>query len=405
MKLAIVVPRYGEGVAGGAETVARRVAHLLAEWHRVTVLTTTASDYETWANDLPPGASDDAAVRVLRFPVRRQRGEYWSRLDRLLLRLQGGREFSTLRAAERRHIRRQVSRWPMALQEEYVRRQGPDAPALLTWLAEHGADHERVLFFTYLYPTTYFGMRRVRREAIDFYPALHDEPTAYLPAFGECFRRADRILFGTAEELRWAQTLHGLAPACSHVVGCGMAEPPPAGSAGVRRDPFVLYVGRIDINKGVPGLVRDFIRWKDEQRGGALRLILIGDRHVELPKHPAVEYLGQVSEEDKVALLRDAVALVHPSPFESLGLVLLEAFWCATPALVFGGNHVLVAHCRASNGGLWYRDQAELVAALEWLEGHPAEAGELGSQAREYVRCEYSLDAYRARLAALYPPD
>ena len=112
---------------------------------------------------------------------------------------------------------------------------------------------------------------------------------------------------------------------------------------------------------------------------------------------------GRVSEDEKIALLRQALALIHPSPFESLALVLLEAFWCATPALVYGRNDVLVQHCRASNGGLWYRDYAELAVALAWFEAHPAEARELGAQGLEYVRREYSLPAYEERLAALYP--
>ena len=403
--LAVVVPRYGEPIVGGAEVLARRVAGLLAHSHRVTVLTTTASDYRTWHNDLPAGESTDGAVRVLRFPVLRPRGEYWKVLNGLLHDALPPWELSTMTAGCKRALRWQLDRWPQGLQEEYVRWQGPDAPALPAWLTRHAAGIDRVLFFTYLYPTTYFGMRCVSPGKIDLYPTLHDEPVAYLPVFSQCFRGADRILFSTAEEFRVAQRLYGELSGTAHVVGSGIPEPA-EGSAGVARaEPFVLYVGRIDPAKGVTGLMRDFARWKDEQPGSALRLVLIGDRLEEGPEHPAIEYRGRVSEADKIALMRQARALVQPSSFESLALVVLEAFWCGTPALVFGGNEVLVGHCRRANGGLWYHDYAELAEALAWFEAHPDEARALGAQGRDYVRRTYSLDAYAARLAALYPRD
>jgi glycosyltransferase involved in cell wall biosynthesis len=403
VNIAVVVPRYGESVIGGAETLARTIARLLAARHRVTVLTTTAVDYITWENALPAGPSDDGDVRVLRFPVARRRDAYWAALDRLLCGDVRPAEFPTLPAGRKRALQERLCGWPRGLQEEYVRWQGPDAPELLAWLAAHSHAHDRVLFFTYLYPTTYFGMERVDGERIDFFPTLHDEPVAYLPVYGACFRRARRIFFSTLEEQRLAERLHGVTPQAGQVIGYGLGEPPPRTAAIVRPHPFLLYVGRIDVQKGVSAMLRDFVRWKGEQPHSRLRLLLIGEQHVEIPAHPDIEYVGRVSEAEKVALLRQALALIHPSPFESLALVLLEAFWCATPALVFGRNDVLVQHCRASNGGLWYRDYAELAAALAWLESHPAEARELGAQGLAYVRREYSLDAYRARLAALYP--
>lgn len=403
MRITIVVPRYGDGVIGGAETLARRVAGLLAERHSVTVATTTARDYQTWNNALPAGADRDGPIRVLRFPVLRPRDAYWIALDRLLLGMRHADEFAVLSGTAKRALQRRLERWPLALQEEYVRWQGPHVPELLDWLTQHGHDQDRVLFFTYLYPTTYFGMARVASEQIDLVPTLHDEPVAYLPVYGECFRRADRVLFSTLAECRLARQLYGVGAGRDHVVGCGTEEPETGSAPEIGPDPFLLYVGRIDVNKGVPELVRDFIRFKAAQPRSRLRLLLVGDAHVELPRHPAVEPRGPVSEAEKLGLMRRALALVHPSPFESLALVLLEAFWCATPGLVYGRNAVLVQHCRSSNGGLWYGDYDEFAAALNWLESHADEARELGRQAREYVRREYSLNAYRQRLAALYP--
>ena len=70
LRLALVPPRYGPDVIGGAELVLREVAHGMADrgW-QVDVLTTCARDHYTWANHYPAGASTDGAVTVHRFPV------------------------------------------------------------------------------------------------------------------------------------------------------------------------------------------------------------------------------------------------------------------------------------------------------------------------------------------------
>jgi hypothetical protein len=73
MKLALVVQRYGLDIAGGAEYHCRLVAEHLARHASVSVLTTCASDYVTWANDYPEGEEVLNGVPVRRFAVERPR--------------------------------------------------------------------------------------------------------------------------------------------------------------------------------------------------------------------------------------------------------------------------------------------------------------------------------------------
>ena len=74
-RVAIVVQRYGVEVNGGAEQHARWLAERLAEPStageatEVTVLTTCALDYITWADHYPAGEEKINGVRVRRFPV------------------------------------------------------------------------------------------------------------------------------------------------------------------------------------------------------------------------------------------------------------------------------------------------------------------------------------------------
>ena len=72
MAIAFVVQRYGTEVAGGAEALCRDTARALVRaGEEVTIYTTTARDYLTWAPYYPEGTTDDDGVEVRRFAVNR----------------------------------------------------------------------------------------------------------------------------------------------------------------------------------------------------------------------------------------------------------------------------------------------------------------------------------------------
>ena len=405
MKITIVVQRYGETIVGGSEAYARTIAFLLAQWHEVTILTSTAHDHNTWREHFPAGETADGPIRVLRFSAERERSVYWQELNRILHTGLGGNAFSVLSPSAKEAFLRRLEKWPCGLQEEYIRWQGPYTPGLFSWLQENHPVQDRFLFITYLYPTTYFGLPCVPSEKADFIPTLHDEPPAYLPSFARSFSHPSRLLFLTQVEMRLARRLYNTPVGRGQILGYGIQEAAQVEApVALDPDPFLLYAGRIEVNKGVQTLLEYFLRWKEEHPRSPLRLILIGHSSMELPKHPSISYLGFVSEEDKNALIRQALTLIQPSPFESLGLILLEAFLGGTPALVCQQSEVLVEHCRQSNGGLWYGNYLEFSEALSWLVGHPQETVRLGAQGRAYAQSHYSMTSYLKCLTALYPP-
>src|SRR4029450_6322574 len=73
MKLAVIVQRYGQEINGGAELHARYIAERLARHAQVEVLTTCATDYITWRNELPGGVESVNGVSVRRFKVKHER--------------------------------------------------------------------------------------------------------------------------------------------------------------------------------------------------------------------------------------------------------------------------------------------------------------------------------------------
>ena len=369
MKLACVIHRFGADIAGGSEGHCRLIAERLAAQHDVTVITTCAHDHITWANHYPPGESRVGPLRVLRFPVARQR-----QLHRFI-------DLSDLVFADRASLPEQ---------EQWFRENGPDSPDLLAHLRRHGAEFDRVLFWSYRYYDAYFGLPLVADRAV-LVPTAEEDPLIRVDVLDEFFRLPKGFLYLTPEE---EALVAGRASAGtpSAVIGCGLD--PAAGAVDLSLldglgldDPFVLYLGRVDPNKGCQALVRHFLRYAE--LGKPVTLVMAGPASMPIPAHPLIRALGFVDDAVREALLARARALVMPSPFESLSMVLLEAWNHGLPALVNARCKVLRGQVQRADGGLYYGTTTEFIAALDYLLAHPDAARTLGRQGLGYVDREY----------------
>ena len=108
-----------------------------------------------------------------------------------------------------------------------------------------------------------------------------------------------------------------------------------------------------------------------------------------VPEHPSIRTLGFVADDVREALLSRARVLLMPSPYESLSMVVLEAWNHGLPVLVNARCAVLRGQVRRADGGLHYRTGAEFAAALDYLLDRPDEARTLGAQGLAYVEREY----------------
>jgi glycosyltransferase involved in cell wall biosynthesis len=381
MKLACVVHRFGADIAGGSEGHCRLVADHLAAHHDVTVLTTCARDHITWRNHYPPGESRVGPLRVLRMPVAQPR-----HLHRFM-------DLSDRVFAD--------SATP-AEQEQWFRENGPDAPGLLDHLRRHGADYDRVLFWSYRYSGAYFGLPLVADRAI-LVPTAEEDPLIHVDVLAHFFTLPRGFLFLTPEEEALV-ALRAPAGKPSAVIGCGLD--PVTAPADLSRldglgiaDRFVLYLGRIDPNKGCDALMRHFLRHAELGRG--VQLVMAGPASMAIPDHPAIRALGFVDEGVREALLSRARALMMPSPFESLSMVLLEAWNRGLPALVNARCKVLRGQVERADGGLYYGNAVEFSAALDYLLDHPDAARRLGQQGLAYVDREYRWPTVMAKVERL----
>jgi glycosyltransferase involved in cell wall biosynthesis len=262
------------------------------------------------------------------------------------------------------------------------------------------ADVDVFLFYSYRYYQTFFGLPRVASRAV-LVPTAEEDPAIELPVFADLFRAPRGIVYLTPEERSLVQGVSGNEAVPSVVVGSGINVP--AGWPQV--DPrarfglpgrYLLYVGRIDRNKGLDRLFADYRRlhqhWADVPP-----LVLVGREALPIPKHPAIRHLGFVSEEEKFALLAGCDVLLMPSRYESLSVIVLEAWAMGRPVLVNSACRVLEGQCVRSGGGLFYRGYAEFAAALRLLAGDAALRARLGEAGRAYVQREYDWDVVESR--------
>jgi glycosyltransferase involved in cell wall biosynthesis len=153
--------------------------------------------------------------------------------------------------------------------------------------------------------------------------------------------------------------------------------------------PFVVYVGRIDENKGCKELFSHFERYA-RAVAGDLALVLMGHAVLPVPDHPRIRHLGFVSDQDKFDGIAAADALVMPSYFESLSMVALEAWALGKPVIANGRCDVLQGQCLRSNAGLFYESYEEFLETLSLVQSNRRLAAAMGRNGREYFQRHYA---------------
>jgi len=367
----VVVQRYGDGVAGGAEAHARELVRRLAPHYDVEVVTTTALDYWTWEHALTPGLDKVDGVPVRRFRVERGRARDFRRYERVAF------------SAER------------TLDDEraFVEQQGPYVPELLDHVHRRGREVDLSLFFTYIYHPTAYGLPLAPERAV-LVPTAHDEPAIGLSVYKPLFHAARAIAFNTEEERAMVHRHFRNARIPNDVVGVGVDVPEDRQGARFRErhgidGPFFLYVGRIVESKGLPELFRHWARWQDASARRAT-LVLIGHGEMAVPQRADVRHLGALGDQDKYDAYAGCEAFLMPSRLESLSMVTLEAWACGRPTVTSAASPVLASMGRRAGAGLAYGTANELAEICELLMEKPDVRDGLGRSGASFVRRTYT---------------
>ena len=379
-KILFVVQRYGLEVNGGSEAYCRQVAEKLSEMYDVSVLTTCAEDYVTWKNEYNEGTEIINNVTVIRKKVKKPRSQ---------------KEF--LEIMEKLNNEKEN----IELGEKWEEAQGPYSPDLINFLEENKNNYECFIFMTYLYYSTYFGIKIAPQKSI-LIPTAHDEPTIYYKIFEEVFKIPKTILYLTETEKRFVQNKFKNENIYSDVIGVGIDINENVLDIDLKerfgiKDDYMVYIGRIDESKGCKEMFGYFKKYKKIYKNN-LKLVLAGKKTMEIPKNEDIIELGFISETEKINLLKKCKLLVLPSQYESLSLSTLEAMYFSKPVLLNGKCEVLKDHVILSNGGLYYENKWEFIETLDYLIRNSKIAERMGENGRKYIDNNYRWDTIMKKL-------
>ncbi|MDH6220673.1 starch synthase [Streptomyces pseudovenezuelae] len=185
---------------------------------------------------------------------------------------------------------------------------------------------------------------------------------------------------------------------------------------GLDRDrPFILFVGRITRQKGVPHLLRA-VRDIDP----AAQVVLCAgapdtpeidrefrDLYQELSSvREGVHWIPQMLPRPEVIqLLTHAAVFVCPSVYEPLGIVNLEAMACGTPVVASRVGGIPEVVDDGKTGLLVTVDEdfePNLARALDAVIGDPEAARRMGEAGRERAVGEFGWDTVARRTVRLY---
>ena len=160
---------------------------------------------------------------------------------------------------------------------------------------------------------------------------------------------------------------------------------------------YLLYVGRLRIRKGVEVLLEALRQVLGRFPAASLRIAGDGEHRTRLERKredlglaPAVSFLGKCGAGRVRALLGGAAALVVPSTYEGMPLVVLEAMDAGVPVVASRVSGIPEVVVDGETGWLVPQEDPEaLAAALAEVLARPEEAKRRGEAGRRRVEALY----------------
>lgn len=366
MKIAIVIPRYGEQIVGGAETLAKTFAEYLAQQNwQVTILTTCAQNYHTWENHFPKGKTSVNQVEVIRFPIADWDADQHNQLN--------------YRLSKYAYL-------PLVDQNQWLAN-GAHSPELYTYIDASKEIYDVIFALPYLSVIVQYAAW-VAPEKFVIIPCLHDEAHAYMEPLHLLLEAIRGVLFLTPEERSFAYHTLNLNLQNTAVLGMGLNDPPQnLPSIAKPKIPYILIISRLEGGKNLALLYEYTQRYVDE--GGSLKLQIIGVGDFTPPDHPAFNLCGYVSHAEKLAWAQSALAVCQPSLMESFSIVIMESWQMGRPVLVHKECAITTGHVQRSSGGFSFANYHEFAYAINWLKSNPNEASQMGNRGKQYVEKQY----------------
>ncbi len=374
-KLLFIIQRYGKEVNGGAEDYVRQYANHLLPYYDIDVYTSTAKNYDTWKKYYHSGKTNLDGVNVYYF-----------------------------NSPKRKVIRQSIS---MSLLEKnnnrqngfkFLKRQGPYIKQINRKIKKNYDKYQAILCFCYLYYPTYASIILAKEKGI-LIPFLHEEPYAHYQIMQDEFKYAKRIIYQTEEEKQTAISIfkENATNKDNIILGIGIEEERKTSDQILKKyhlenQKYLIYIGRIDASKGVKDLIDNFLYYKRINKDKEYKLVLVGGLYLDIPTNEDIIATGFINEDEKYTLLKHADILINPSKYESLSIVILEAFAYQKPVLVNEESAVLKGQVERSNAGLYYQGRNEFVKMLQFLITNHDIRNQMGKNGLDFVNRNYRWD-------------
>lgn len=172
--------------------------------------------------------------------------------------------------------------------------------------------------------------------------------------------------------------------------------------------PRLLYLGRIEENKGVNELIVALNRLKCDLDfnfvlcgTGTLLQHCVGECNKILGSN--FEYKGVVSGDEKNAIIRDADLFILPSYFEGLPMALLETMAAGVVPIVtnVGSMRAIIKH---GVNGLHVEKQNsnDLYEKLKYILSNPNQYQKMSNNAQNTIKAGYDIEKYIMKLNEIY---
>ncbi len=410
MKVALIVPRFGENILGGPESHCFQLALRLSEnlgWS-VHVYTTTAFSAKSWTSFYPEGEERIQNITVFRYDAAITRWPFFFKAyDRFFTPLL---QYWGLYPTKIPSLFHFFIEW---LEAFWFMLHGPWCPQLLHDLHNAAGAYDRLFFFNYIHYSTVRGLPDLASKSV-LIPVAFDEPMLDFPRIRTLFKQVPYIFCNTEVEQHLLMK-KGIRADSILVVGCGLNErlftrpmkASPVIIAGLKQ-PYIAYLGRIGKSKGVFKLVQYFLQFILQTKNQDLNLVLAGenDGSMNIFYHPQIKFIGYISPVDKSLLISHSACIVQPSSKESQSLLVLEAIAQQRPVLVNANCDVFKFYAKTLQTVFDFGDATEFGEKLTKIlniRKFPEFKHKL-KESQKWVQSRYSWEAVLATYKDLPPP-
>jgi glycosyltransferase involved in cell wall biosynthesis len=168
---------------------------------------------------------------------------------------------------------------------------------------------------------------------------------------------------------------------------------------------YALFVGRLSSEKGLDTLLT---AWSNLNSKIGLKIVGDGPLAQQVTtaaqRLPDVEWLGQLSQQQVLALMKEACFLLFPSIwYEGLPLVIIEAYAVGLPVIA-SNLGAMSSMINPGRTGLHFQvgNPEDLITQVEWLLTYPTQLSSMRQAARREFEANYSADRAYKRLIDLY---